>query len=720
MIRLRIGIRLKLLFLSLFLFAIPWLGYQFIWEMESYLRIGQEQTMVGTASAVATALHERPKLFDNQASYQADVRPGTDLYAHKILDPIQLDGRLGDWLDYQEHAITYGKQHILGQTDIDEPSMSFRHMVGKYGNYLYAFFEVIDQQLPRAQNSLRIDRNDHLRISMLDKDGVFRRYIIATREDSWVNAFVLGEDSLSFRPEGTESRIQGFWRTTSQGYNIELRIPLAMMSGQIAFALADVDDTQQRQVQYLLGTANPEQSSSLGTVLVPSPEIEKIIRGLKYANARIWVVDKHKRVLARSGDILQAQGLGDTTAQKPDTNASWWQQFESQWLLPLYYKVLTRPPAEFVDELNDAFALEGQELEQALSGQASTLWRLSPDSKAVILSAAHPVFIDEQVMGAVVVEQTTHGIRSLRNKALEKLFNVILAVMSLGTLALFLFASRISTRIRKLRNATEQAIDANGKIVGNISASNTQDEIGDLSRTFHNVLEKLGQYNQYLEKMASRLSHELRTPVAIVNSSLENLQMEYQQAGASPYMQRAKQGIGRLSKILSNMSEATRLEQSLQSTDVEIFKLADVVSGCVEGYRMAYPQQDFQLHVVDAKGQLKGSPELIAQMLDKIITNSIEFSESGCPIRLTVYKHQSNLCVSVENQGPCLPENMQEQLFDSMVSVREQDGPQPHLGLGLYIAKLIAEYHKGEVAIANSDDKHGVIVTATFITNSTK
>ena len=85
MLRLRIGIRIKLLFLSLFLFAIPWLGYQYVWEMESYLRTGQEQTLVGTARAVATALHERPKLFDNHASYLSDVKPGTDLYAHNII-----------------------------------------------------------------------------------------------------------------------------------------------------------------------------------------------------------------------------------------------------------------------------------------------------------------------------------------------------------------------------------------------------------------------------------------------------------------------------------------------------------------------------------------------------------------------------------------------------------------------------------------------------------
>lgn len=80
----------------------------------------------------------------------------------------------------------------------------------------------------------------------------------------------------------------------------------------------------------------------------------------------------------------------------------------------------------------------GQDLGTALNGQPDSLWRLSPDNKAIILSAAYPIFIDGNVMGAVIVEQTTNGIRTLRNRALEQLFHVILAVMLLGTLGLLL------------------------------------------------------------------------------------------------------------------------------------------------------------------------------------------------------------------------------------------------------------------------------------------
>lgn len=121
-------------------------------------------------------------------------------------------------------------------------------------------------------------------------------------------------------------------------------------------------------------------------------------------------------------------------------------------------------------------------------------------------------------MGVVIAEETTHGIRTLRNRALEKLFNVILTIMSMGTLALFFFASSISSRIRRLRDDAEQAIDSQGRIQKAIEGSKVRDEIGDLSRSFSNIVSRLGQYTHYLENMSSRLSHELRTPVAVVRS----------------------------------------------------------------------------------------------------------------------------------------------------------------------------------------------------------
>lgn len=712
----RIGIRLKLLLLSSFLFAIPWLGYKYMWELENYLLLGQEQTLMGTARAVATALHERPALFDTQASYQQDVRPGTDLYAHKILDPIRLDGRLADWLDYRHLAINYGETYLMAPVQSYTPeNLSFDHMVGIYDGYLYAFFEVTDDQVVmRDKNSLRVDRNDFLHIAMTDRDKRFHRYLISSYASGWVNAWELTPIGDSFRPLGIESRIQGHWELTEQGYNIELRIPLAMLSDKIAFEINDVDNAFTPQVESRIGTANPAQPDSLGTVLVPSPEIERIVKGLQHSGARVWVVDKHKRVMARSGDIFSSVGLEARLAQ-PAPPQNLWEEFEQQYLFPLYYHILTRPPDDFVDELTDAFALEGQDIDSALKGTADSQWRLTPDNKAVILSAAHPVYLDDKVLGAVVVEQTTNGIRSLKNKALEDLFNIILLVMILGTLALFLFASRISSRIRKLRDQTENAIDSNGKILSNVPVSHTQDEIGDLSRTFHSVLDKLQQYHNYLEKMASRLSHELRTPVAIVKSSMENLNLESPTVQQQPYIDRAQEGLERLSKILTNMSEASRLENALQTSEPEEFDLVELLQSCAHGYQLAYPGRRFRCDIQLAEAKLKGAPDLFVQMLDKITANAVDFSPMNGEIDISLTTQNSKILLRVANQGQLLPDDMQEQLFDSMISVRaESKDNAPHLGLGLFIARIVAEYHQAKIRIQNRQDQSGVEVLLQF------
>ncbi|MGH8729264.1 MAG: hypothetical protein ACREV9_14175, partial [Burkholderiales bacterium] len=91
------GIRTKVLLVSCFLLTIPWLGYEYVSEMEKFLRQGQEKTLVGTARAVATALHNRPKLFELQPSYLVSLKDDNSLYVPSLSSPIKLDGRMEDW-----------------------------------------------------------------------------------------------------------------------------------------------------------------------------------------------------------------------------------------------------------------------------------------------------------------------------------------------------------------------------------------------------------------------------------------------------------------------------------------------------------------------------------------------------------------------------------------------------------------------------------------------
>ena len=717
----RFSIRLQLMVLSLFLFTIPYLGYNYVWELEQYLRNGQEQTMIGTARAVATALHERPALFDSQSAYLQDVRPGTDLYALPIPSPIRLDGELNDWQQVSELISEYDGDEVIeyyNGYDGKPTSLSFTHMVGRYRQFLYAMFEVSDDTLLwRQPNSLSVETGDHLLIGMETPQGELARYVVAPYESGWVNAYKLAKNTTTTRAVENALSIQGRWQETATGYNIELRFPLSMTTGGLAFTLVDVDNSTNRLKQYALGSANTKVLSELGTVITPSPEIERILAGLKYADSRVWVVDKHKRVLARAGDIQSATGIEVDKKESPSNPV--WHWVESKWLLPLYYQILTRPPADFIDELDDAYALVGQDLGTVLNGQPESLWRLSPDNKAIVLSAAYPIFIEGNVMGAVIVEQTTNGIRTLRNRALEQLFHVILAVMSIGTLGLLLFATRISNRIRSLRDDTEAVIDDNGKIIGTLPASNQRDEIGDLSRSFADVLSRLQQYNSYLENMASRLSHELRTPIAVVKSSLDMLSHVNDTSQQAVFVERAQSGVNRLSTILNSMSEATRLEQAIAQEDMAQFNIVEVIQGCVEGYKHAYAQRIWRFSTSDNTLPVYGSAELVAQLFDKVISNAVDFSQDNDEIVISLEKKDKQVFLSVSNPGPLLPQGMKSQLTQSMVSVRKENEMQntthsPHLGLGLYIANMIANFHKGQLLLNDKTDGTGVIVTITF------
>jgi len=544
--RLALGIRAQLLLVLTVFLAIPWLGYEYVRELERFLRDAQERTLAGTAQAVATALHDRPRLFE-------------------------------------------------------------------------------------------------------------------------------------VAPTGGQALV------TERGPN------------EVAPTVPSV--------------VPPPPGPAAASARVP--DIEQIIQGLSRTSARIWVVNRDLDVLARAGSLKGVRSAASADVALPRV----WAWIDREWVHPLYALFLQQPTDDFSEEQGGRILLPAREIDGALAGILTVERRHTPDGKAVIVSAAHPIWVGDQVRGAVIVEETTNAVLAERNRAFERLFTIVLAALLIGSLALTIFASRLSSRIRRLRDEAEAAIDEQGRVRGDVVPSGAGDEIGDLSRSFASVLTRLAQYAGHQQNMASRLSHELRTPVAVVRSSLDNLRATPLPDEARVYIDRAQHGLNRLTHILTRMTEATRLEQSLGRGSVgerERFDLVAVVAGCVDGYRAAYPAKSITLRVPDGEVRVDGAPELVAQMLDNLVANAIEFATGDAPVVVSVERGDDQVRISVDNEGPALPDAMSAQLFDSMVSMRSDQGGEPHLGLGLYIVRLIAEFHGGRVAARNRDDGRGVVVTVTL------
>ena len=710
------GIRFKLVFLSSFLLVIPWLGYLYILEMEEYLQLGQEQTVLGTAQALATALNERPELF-NEGSY-SPARRAEDLYVYPIFSALELDdGSLVDWGEYQQYEVSYDSKNYLrtslnpARYYLNDDSVSFKNMVGEYDGSLYAYFKVYDDRIIyRDREALSVHRSDFLQITMLDIDGSgITKYVIAPYGPEPIYPFEVEDDYSSPTYEG---RITGQWYETSSGYEIELQIPMQMLGDRLGFTIFDVDDLTDRSVSTVVATYKVADAERLGSLRLPTPEIDRIVAGMNHNNSRIQVVDFSGRVLLTVGDIQSATGLQLAKATSDNARNEYWEFLQNQILSPLYDRFLVQPSNDFIDELYSDVTREGEHINSALMGAPLTQFRTLTDTQTRILGAAYPIFSEGDVMGAVVVDQNMNGLRTFRNQALEQLFNTMLAVMLIIALGLFFFASRISSRIRFLRNQAEGIIDEVGRVKNTIIPSKSSDELGDLSRSFSSIVERLTQYTNYLENMSSRLSHELRTPVTVVRSSLENLGLNETNEGSKVYLERAEEGISRLNLILTHMSEATRLEQMLQTSEKERIELREVVNGCVEGYKLAYTFNVFETDFPQYPIYITGVPEYIAQLLDKLVANAVEFSREQQPIKVYCRTLRDHAILKVSNAGPFLPEEMKERIFDSMISVRSQERQkQPHLGMGLHIARLITEFHGGQIRAENRKDREGVIIT---------
>jgi len=673
------NLRKQLLLVSLLTLILPWAGCEFIRETESALRQGQQQFLAGTAQAIADSLSQFP---DELLAGKDDLRFGQNqLYGHPLATAPLLDGYFDDWTVAEESAMP------LRGTD-----GAIRFVVGMFRPHVYLHVDIRDSSVifDRGQDAIfPSSYSDHVALISVDDAGertVFRFRAEAPGEI--VAARETGDEVFD------DTRIAAYWQDTPAGYRLEARIPQSLLGSRLGLIITNTDSETSPGVR-----SNTFDGDLPGRFVTISPVLQSVAGGYIQPGWRLIVTDLHGWRLGQAGNV---SGTPDGADDGPA---------DSGWLR-LAYNLLLEPGAAAALAEPDASGREQQSyVADALNGRpAATQWFRSPDTGRAVVSVAHPIYSGSVQTGAIILQQGTDAILSLTNQAMTRLITLTL-IATVGVAVVLLgYASWLSARIRHLSNAAERALDEK-RVRTSLPSALAGDEIGDLSRSFSSVLQQLGDYNDYLQTLASKLSHELRTPLTIVRSSLENLEHESLSEESAVYTARAKDGAERLRKILNAMSEASRTEQLIENVEPEIFDLGKVLESTVAAYGDAWPERQFTFANRAADTSVFGSPELVIQMLDKLADNAVEFSKTDDEIKVSLDSDLDNVILSIFNQGPSLPDNMRTQLFHSMVSVRQGDGKR-HLGLGLYVARLIAEGHSGAISADNADD--GVIFTVKF------
>ncbi|MGD8807954.1 MAG: ATP-binding protein [Gammaproteobacteria bacterium] len=681
------SLRKQLALFSLLSLVLPWAGYRYVREMETVLRDGLEQSLLERARTVAGALDRQG--YTAALDAEPDEGPaGAVVYARILPAAPVIDGSRSDW----------GLDASLS-TQLSE---SVRYWAGLHGASAYLAVSVRDESVIYQARPGEPPFGDRLVLLLGGEQPLWR--VLATAAPGRVRAQAT-QPPLLAAAGSYDDRIEAAWLATPQGYSIELRLPVGMLGKSLGIAVVDVDSppgaagaaAQPGGYAVELVSGWDTATTRAGPLIAQSGAVAAALEQFANGSNRYTVIDNAGWVRAAAGRIDGARGRPAPRSLTVDLLRYLLQTDDPD------DTGLESPPGRFVDP----------QLREAVAGGAVVKWfRGDLDNSARVIASV-PLRHDGRSVGALLLEQASDAVLTATNQAVLRLLTTTFLASVIALLGMLGFATWLSLRVSRLARAAGHALGPRGQIDTTLPGRHARDEIGALARSFERLLERLNDYTSYLRTLTSKLSHELRTPLAVVSTSLDNLEHAHGDDNGQ-YLARLREGARRLDAILGAMSEATRMEQSIRDAAATRFDAAAVVRSCAQAYSDVYARHEILCSGFEEPAWVQGSPDLLAQLLDKLVDNAASFSEPGNRIEISMTRAGDDLVVTVANQGPLLPPQMRDQLFDSLVSVRQAHGDKPHLGLGLYVARLIAEFHGGRIGADNLADASGVAFTVTI------
>lgn len=653
----------QLFLVSLLTLTLPWAGCQYVRQLDAQLLDTQAEALLDRAQAIAVQLTSSPDLFTG-------LLPPPQLGGinfQSLVSRPALNGECTDWAD---------ASGVLNEAWKD-PAIGVRYMAGRVGPDLYLCVQVDDAQIQYHRPNLgELVFGDHLILYT----GTQRYWLRAIGEGPFQGIYQTDSGT-----EASDYTINAYWAETPQGYLVELRVPDFVARGNLAIEVVE------NGIQTLASMGLSAQGRPL-RYLQTNDRLQAVTQELASTD-----LEESIFLLSNTGSIAAAVvGSQSTDFNEPE-----------DWLAKLYELLSVQ---NFVGNISyaDQNGFFGGEILQAAEGGSQVLWHR--DGNKRVARAYYPLDIGGLRIALLILDEPARILNDINSAALTRLLWYSGSAFLITSLGLIAYALWLSARIRRLSRATSELVQdrAGGKVETAFEASRSRDELGELSRQYGEMLNRVSGYTGYLQSLSGKLSHEIRTPVAIIRSSLDNLDHADDLAEREKYLQRAREGIDRLSNILSSMSQSTAIESAIENAERESFEPAAILRDLVAAYSELYPNILISLEVEQQAESafVQGSADLYAQMLDKLVDNAADFCTGE--IRISLEREGENLCMSVANDGPVLPEGMSENLFDSLVSLRSEKSEEPHLGLGLFVVKRVVEFHHGKIEARNLPDKSGV------------
>jgi two-component system, OmpR family, sensor histidine kinase ChvG len=446
----------------------------------------------------------------------------------------------------------------------------------------------------------------------------------------------------------------------------------------------------------------PDEYSRLDFSINPERVAPVLLQLISPTKTRARIFDRDgslildSRNLYRRGDIQRVE-LPPPSAEKPGiverakiAIRTWLNRGD----LPLYHELGPEDGKGYLEVVH------------ALDGQKSSEVRINERGE-VIVSVAVPVQRFREVHGVLLLSTQSGDIDhmvSAERFAILKVGGVASAVMIVLSL---LLASTIAGPVRRLADSAERVRRRIRTRVEIPDFTRRRDEIGHLSGALRDMTEALYNRMEAIEMFAADVAHELKNPLTSLRSAVETLPLARSESSRARLLAVIEHDVKRLDRLISDISDASRLDAELQRQDmtlVDLRRLLTALTTVANETRLGHDvgvQVRFEGPNSNDSFSVPGHDSRLGQVISNLLVNAQSFSDPGGKVRIVCRRLRSEIDIIVDDDGPGIREDALERIFERFYTDRPHQGFGQNSGLGLSISKQIIEAHGGRIWAEN-------------------
>ena len=358
-----------------------------------------------------------------------------------------------------------------------------------------------------------------------------------------------------------------------------------------------------------------------------------------------------------------------------------------------------------------------REVKAVLAGRAVVGGLRTTAAGERVVSVSLPVRYERAILGVLTLEAGDVD-KIIAAQRLAMIPFVLMAVAA-SVFTSLLLSALIAQPVLRLARAADRVRQARARAISLPDLAKRDDELGDLTRSLEAMTDALSTRIDAIESFAADVAHEIRNPLTSIRSAIDTLPLLKDDAKRERLNGILQQDIRRLDRLITDISNASRLDAELSREPPRAFDLGRLLSEFVAHYNASARKGDapvvFQEPGDDGPLPVSGREGPIGQVFRNLIDNARSFSPPGGSVQVRVARTGRKVTATVDDDGPGIPPDNLETVFERFYTSRPKGAAfGGNSGLGLSIARQIVEAHGGRIWAENRQDAEGKVAGARF------